>query len=448
MENARIKFQNFILGRLADMKGYREMTKEELVKAREELNARYEEYKALNLTLDMTRGKPSPVQLDLSNDIYDTLKDGFKTAKNEDTRNYGIAPGIEEIRAIFGDLLGTDKDNIFMGNSSSLNQMYDALMRSMVFGEVDSPKPWSQVEGRKWLCPAPGYDRHFRVTETMGFELIAVPMTENGPDMDVVEELVKDENVKGIWCVPCYSNPDGVVYSEETCNRLAQMKTAAPDFRIFWDNAYVVHHLYEDRSTWGQLPDMLSLCEKYGNANRVYEFASSSKITFAGGGISCFAANKDNMTWAKKFLNAQAICTNKVNQLAHVRFLPDKEAVFAHMMKHAAILRPKFEKCIEVLTEELGSAKDLWTWTEPKGGYFVSFYAYPGTATKIVSMCKEAGVALTPAGASYPYGKDPKDSNIRLAPSFPGIEDIEKAVRILTICAKITAIDKLLEELA
>ena len=430
------------------MKGYREMTKEELIKAREELNERYEKYKALNLTLDMTRGKPSPVQLDLSNDIYDTLKDGYKTLDGQDTRNYGIAPGIDDIRAIFADLLGTEKDNIFMGNSSSLNQMYDALMRSMVFGEVDSPKPWSQVEGRKWLCPAPGYDRHFRVTETLGFELIAVPMTENGPDMDVVEELVKDENVKGIWCVPCYSNPDGVVYSEETCNRLAQMKTAAPDSRIFWDNAYVVHHLYEDRSTWGQLPDMLSLCEKYGNANRVYEFASSSKITFAGAGISCFAANKDNMTWAKKFLNAQAICTNKVNQLAHTRFLPDKEAVFAHMMKHAAILRPKFEKCIEVLTEELGTAKDLWTWTEPKGGYFVSFYAYPGTATKIVSMCKEAGVALTPAGASYPYGKDPKDSNIRLAPSFPGIEDIEKAVRILTICAKITAIDKLLEELA
>ena len=417
------------------MKGYREMTKEELIKAREELNERYEKYKALNLTLDMTRGKPSPVQLDLSNDIYDTLKDGYKTVDGQDTRNYGIAPGIDDIRAIFADLLGTEKDNIFMGNSSSLNQMYDALMRSMVFGEVDSPKPWSQVEGRKWLCPAPGYDRHFRVTETLGFELIAVPMTENGPDMDVVEELVKDENVKGIWCVPCYSNPDGVVYSEETCNRLAQMKTAAPDFRIFWDNAYVVHHLYEDRSTWGQLPDMLSLCEKYGNANRVYEFASSSKITF-------------DMTWAKKFLNAQAICTNKVNQLAHTRFLPDKEAVFAHMMKHAAILRPKFEKCIEVLKEELGTAKDLWTWTEPKGGYFVSFYAYPGTATKIVSMCKEAGVALTPAGASYPYGKDPKDSNIRLAPSFPGIEDIEKAVRILTICAKITAIDKLLEELA
>ena len=428
------------------MKGYRDMTREELLAQRQELNERYENYKALNLTLDMTRGKPSPLQLDLSNDIYDVLNGDFKTAKGQDTRNYGIAEGIEEIRAVFGEILGTDKDNVFMGNSSSLNQMFDAIMRSMVFGEVDSPKPWAQVEGRKWLCPTPGYDRHFRVTETLGFELIPVPITEDGPDMDIVEELVKDEKVKGIWCVPCYSNPDGIVYSEETCDRLARMETAASDFRIFWDNAYVVHHLSEDRNEWGKLPDMLSLCDSYGHANRVYEFASSSKITFAGGGISCFACNKDNMTYAKKYLNAQTICTNKVNQLAHARYLPNAEAVYQHMMKHAAILRPKFEECQKVLNEELGF-DDLWHWTNPKGGYFVSFYAMPGTATKIVSMCKEAGVALTPAGASYPYGKDPQDSNIRLAPSFPVIEDIEKAVRILTICAKITAVDKLLEDL-
>lgn len=428
------------------MKGYRDMTREELLAQRQELNERYEKYKALNLTLDMTRGKPSPLQLDLSNDIYDVLNGDFKTAKGQDTRNYGIAEGIEEIRAVFGEILGTDKDNIFMGNSSSLNQMYDAIMRAMVFGEVDSPKPWAQVEGRKWLCPAPGYDRHFRVTETLGFDLIPVPITEDGPDMDIVEELVKDEKVKGIWCVPCYSNPDGIVYSEETCDRLARMETAASDFRIFWDNAYVVHHLSEDRNEWGKLPDMLSLCESYGHANRVYEFASSSKITFAGGGISCFACNKDNMTYAKKYLNTQTICTNKVNQLAHARFLPNAEAVYQHMMKHAAILRPKFEECQKVLNEELGF-DDLWHWTNPKGGYFVSFYAMPGTATKVVSMCKEAGVALTPAGASYPYGKDPQDSNIRLAPSFPVAEDIEKAIRILTICAKITAVDKLLEDL-
>ena len=428
------------------MKGYRGMTREELLAERKELNERYEKCKALNLTLDMTRGKPSPAQLDLSNDIYDTLKTGYLDNAGQDTRNYGVAPGIAEIREVFADIIGTDKENVFMGNSSSLNQMFDAVMRAMVFGEVDSPKPWSQVEGRKWLCPTPGYDRHFRVTETMGFELVAVPMTDNGPDMDIVEELVKDEKVKGIWCVPCYSNPDGVVYSEETCERLAKMETGAVDFRIFWDNAYVVHHLSEDRNEWGKLPDMLSLCEKAGHANRVYEFASSSKITFAGGGISCFAANKENMAYTKKFLNAQTICTNKVNQLAHAKFLPSAEAVYRHMMKHAEILRPKFEACQRVLNEELGGNKDLWHWTDPKGGYFVSFYAMPGTATKIVTMCKDAGVALTPAGASFPYGKDPQDTNIRLAPSFPVVEDIEKAVRILSICAKITAIDKLLEE--
>ena len=430
------------------MKAYREMTKEELVSERNALVERYEKCKALGLKLDMTRGKPSPNQLDLSNDIYECLGDGFKTQDGQDTRNYGIASGIEEIRALFAEILGTDKDNIFMGNSSSLNQMFDALMRSMVFGEVDSPKPWSQVEGRKWLCPAPGYDRHFRVTETLGFELIPVPMTENGPDMDMVEELVKDEKVKGIWCVPCYSNPDGYVYSEETCRRLAEMETAAVDFRIFWDNAYVVHHLAEDRNEWGKVPDILSLCEKAGHANRAYEFASSSKITFAGGGISCFAANKASMAHAKKIMDAQTICTNKVNQLAHARYLPNKEAVLEHMMKHAAILRPKFEACLSVLNEELGFDKSLWNWTEPKGGYFVSFYAFPGTAKKIVAMCKDAGVALTPAGASYPYGIDPKDSNIRLSPSFPVVDDIEKAVKILTICARITAAEKLLEEMA
>ncbi|MCR4688563.1 MAG: aminotransferase class I/II-fold pyridoxal phosphate-dependent enzyme [Saccharofermentans sp.] len=427
------------------MKSYKEMSAQELEQQRQELMKLYEEYKAMDLSLDMTRGKPSPEQLDMTNHMYDSLSDsGFKSCKNEDVRNYGVPAGIEDIRKVFGDILGTDKDNIFMGNSSSLNQMFDGIMRAMVFGEVDSPKPWAQVEGRKWLCPAPGYDRHFRVTEKLGFELIAVPMTDNGPDMDEVEELVKDEKVLGIWCVPCYSNPDGIVYSEDTCKRLANMKTGAKDFRIFWDNAYVVHHLAEDENEWGTIPDMLSLCLEAGNANRVYEFASSSKITFAGGGISCFATNKDNMDYAKKILSVQAICTNKVNQLAHARFLPDLAAVKEHMKKHAAILRPKFAAVSGVLTEELGE-QDLWHWTDPKGGYFINFYCMPGTATNIVSMCKEAGVALTPAGASFPYGKDPDDQSIRLSPSFPPVEDLLKATKILTICAKITAIDKLLE---
>jgi DNA-binding transcriptional MocR family regulator len=440
-------YLNFILKEESDMKSYREMTAEELKQEKELLVKRYEEYKAMGLSLNMTRGVPSTDQLDLTNNIYDDIsKSGFKSVKGEDVRNYGVPAGIEDIRAIFAEVLGTDKDNIFMGNSSSLNQMFDAIMRAMVFGEIESDKPWAQVEGRKWLCPAPGYDRHFRVTETMGFELIPVRMTENGPDMDEVEELVKDPKVLGIWCVPCYSNPDGIVYSEETCRRLASMKTAAPDFRIMWDNAYVVHHITDVESERGHIPDILSLCAEAGNPNRPYEFASSSKVTFAGGGISCFAANPDNMARAKKYLGVQAICTNKVNQFAHARFLPNAEAVDKHMRKHAEILRPKFAAVQSVLKDELGENGGLWHWTDPKGGYFVSFYAYPGTATKVVSMCKEAGVALTPAGASYPYGKDPDDSNIRLCPSFPPVENIVKAVSILSVCAKITAIDKLLEE--
>lgn len=429
------------------MKSLKEMSAEELRQQRAELTALYENYKAMNLSLDMTRGKPSPEQLDLSNHMYDSLSStDFKSCKNEDVRNYGVPCGIEDIRKVFADILGTDKDNLFMGNSSSLNQMFDGIMRAMVFGEVDSPKPWSQIDGRKWLCPAPGYDRHFRVTEKMGFELISVPMTDNGPDMDMVEELVRDEKVLGIWCVPCYSNPDGIVYSEETCRRLAGMKTAAPDFRIYWDNAYVVHHLAEDETEWGHLPDMLSLCAEAGNPNRVYEFASSSKVTFAGGGISCFAANKDSMAYARKILSVQAICTNKVNQLAHAKFLPTYEAVLDQMRKHAEILRPKFAAVSGILSEELGNDKDIWHWTDPKGGYFINFYVMPGTATNIVSMCKDAGVALTPAGASYPYGKDPDDASIRLSPSYPPKEDLINATKILTVCAKITAIDKLLEE--
>lgn len=424
------------------MKNYKSMTREELAAEKDALTLRYEEYKAMSLALDMTRGKPSSEQLDLSNHMYDDLAStNFRNSLGQDVRNYGIPAGIVDARELFAQILETDKDNIAMGNSSSLNQMFDTMMRAMVFGEVDSDKPWSAIEGRKWLCPAPGYDRHFRVTQTLGFELIAVPMTDDGPDMDMVEELVKDEKVMGIWCVPCYSNPDGIVYSEETCERLAGMKTGAKDFRIYWDNAYVVHHLTENDSLRGHVPDMLSLCDKAGNPNRVYEFASSSKITFAGAGLSCFAANHESMKHARKILDVQTICTNKVNQLAHVRFLPDLKAVDAHMRKHAAILRPKFEMVASVLKDELCDS-ELWHWTDPKGGYFVSFYAMPGTATDIVRMCKEAGVALTPAGASFPYGIDPNDTNIRLSPSFPPVADIEKATRILCVCAKITAINK------
>ncbi|SCW40376.1 DNA-binding transcriptional regulator, MocR family, contains an aminotransferase domain [Ruminococcaceae bacterium YRB3002] len=428
------------------MKSYREMNAEELKTERKLLEQKLEQYKAMGLALDMTRGKPSPVQLDLTNHIYDSLaQDGFKTKEGLDTRNYSAPAGIPEMREVFAQILGTSADKIFLGNSSSLNQMFDSLMRALVFGEHDSDKPWGQIEGRKWLCPVPGYDRHFRVTQTLGFELVNVPMTENGPDMDIVEELVKDEKVMGIWCIPVYSNPDGIVYSGETCRRLASMKTAAKDFRIYWDNAYVVHHLCDDEAEQGRVPDILGLCEEYGNPSRVYEFASSSKITFAGAGISCLAANKDNLDQAKKIMAVQTICNNKVNQLAHARMLPDLDAVKAHMKKHAALLRPKFEKTLDILGSELE-----WTgtahWHKPNGGYFVSIFVMPGTASRVVGMCKDLGVALTPAGATYPYGKDPDDSNIRIAPSFPSVDEIDTAVNVLCVCAKITAVDKLLEE--
>lgn len=427
------------------MKPYSSMNREELLAQRALLAAKIEEYRKMGLNLDMTRGKPSPEQLDLSNQLFDGLSDkGFKTQNGTDTRNYNCPAGIEEMREVFAQILKTSADNIFLGNSSSLNQMFDSLMRATVFGEHDSDKPWGQIEGRKWLCPAPGYDRHFRVTETLGFELVTVPMTKDGPDMDVVEELVKDEKVLGMWVNPVYSNPDGFVCSEETCRRLASMKTAAKDFRIYWDNAYVVHHLFDDESSQGSVPDMLALCKEAGNPSRVYEFASTSKITFAGAGISCLATNKENMDHARKYMAVQTICNNKVNQLAHARMLPDLASVKAHMSKHAALLRPKFEMALKVLDEQLKDA-GVASWNEPRGGYFISLFVMKGTADKVVAMCKELGVALTPAGATYPYGKDPDNSNIRIAPSFPSVSDIEQAVNVLAVCAKITAIDKILE---
>lgn len=426
------------------MKKFEEMSKEELKELRSSLAAKYDEYKAMGLTLDMTRGKPAPEQLDLTNGIYESLSTtGYKSASGVDTRNYSAPAGIEEMRKTFGDILGTDKDNIFLGNSSSLNMMFDCLMRAMVFGEIESDCPWYEKKGRKWICPAPGYDRHFRVTETLGFELITVPQTPCGPDVDAIEELVKDPDVLGMWCVPVYSNPDGIVCSEETCRRLANMKTTAPDFRIYWDNAYVVHHLYRD--SIGKIPDMLALCAEAGNPNRVYEFASTSKITFAGAGISCIACNKDNMDKLKKICGVQTICSNKVNQLAHANLLPDMEAVDKQMRRQAELIRPKFDAALSVLDEDLAES-GIAHWTNPLGGYFISLFVMPGTAAATVKLCKDCGVALTNAGATYPYGKDPADSNIRIAPTFPSAEDIGKATRILAICAKITAIDKLLEE--
>ena len=426
------------------MKSYKQMSKEELLAEKAELEKRVEGFKAMNLSLNMTRGKPAPDQLDMSNTMYDTLsKDGFISEDGSDTRNYGVATGLSEVKKLFADVLKTSPENIYVGNGSSLNLMFDSIMRAMVFGEHDSPKPWSQVEGRKWLCPVPGYDRHFKVTEQCGFELIAVPLKEDGPEMDIVEELVKDPLVLGIWNVPCYTNPDGYVYSEEVCRRLASMKTAAPDFRIYWDNAYVVHHLYNEESKQGSLPDILSLCKEAGNPSRVYEFASTSKITFASAGISVIVANEENMKQAVKIMGIQTIGANKVNQLAHIRKLPNVEELKKHMSRHADILRPKFELTLDILEKEIAGTEAA-TWHKPLGGYFISVYTVPGTAKAVVAKCKELGVAFTPAGATYPYGIDPDDSNIRVAPSFPSLEDINKAVEVFAVCVKLSAVEKLL----
>ena len=427
------------------MKSYKEMSKEELLEQKAELEKRVEEFKAMNLSLNMTRGKPAPNQLDMSNHMYDSLSsEGFKAEDGSDTRNYGVATGLPEVKKLFAEVIGArNADNIFIGNGSSLNLMFDTIMRAMVWGEHDSPKPWAQVEGRKWLCPVPGYDRHFKVTETCGFELIPVPLKEDGPDMDIVEELVKDPKVLGMWNVPCYTNPDGYVYSEEVCRRLASMKTAAPDFRLFWDNAYCVHHLYTDESKQGRIPDILGLCEDAGNPSRVYEFASSSKVTFASAGISCLAANEENYKYAIKLIGVQTIGSNKVNQLAHIKAIPSLDALKAHMAKHADILRPKFELTLDILDKEL-TGTGAASWHKPLGGYFISVYTLPGTAKAVVAKCKELGVAFTPAGATYPYGNDPEDSNIRVAPSFPSIEDINKAVEVFAVCVKLSAVEKLL----
>ncbi|SMC33297.1 DNA-binding transcriptional regulator, MocR family, contains an aminotransferase domain [Oscillospiraceae bacterium] len=429
------------------MKAYTEMSAEELMSEKQSLLKRVEEFKAMNLALDMTRGKPSPDQLALSNELFEGLKDSSFTSKSgADVRNYGVPDGIVEARELFAEVLDTEKENIYIGNGSSLNLMFDALMRAYVFGEHDSEKPWGQIENKKWLCPVPGYDRHFKVTETLGFELIPVPLKEDGPDMDIVEELVKDPTVLGMWSVPCYTNPDGYVYSEAVCKRLASMKTAAKDFRIFWDNAYCVHHLYDEPEKQESIPDMLRLCKEAGNASRVYEFSSTSKITFAGAGLSCFATNEENMKHSKKFTSVQTIGANKINQYAHILFMPDLAAMKKQMSKHAAFLRPKFELTLSIMDKELEGTGAV-RWHKPNGGYFISAYVFPGTAKATVAMCKDLGVAFTPAGATYPYGNDPDDSNIRIAPSFPSLADIEKAVEVFCVCAKLTAIEKIEEAL-
>lgn len=426
------------------MKTYQEMSKEELTQELTALKAEYEKIKGMGLALDMSRGKPGADQLDLSMGMLDVLdsKTALKSENGTDLRNYGVLDGIPEAKKLMADVIGTKPENVIVYGNSSLNIMYDQVARAEMFG-ICGNTPWCKLDKVKFLCPVPGYDRHFAITETFGIEMINIPMTENGPDMDLVEKYVNnDETVKGIWCVPKYSNPQGVVYSDETVRRFAALKPAAADFRIFWDNAYAIHHLYDDRQD--QLLEILSECEKAGHPDMVFEFCSTSKVTFAGAGIAAIASSKANLDDMRKSMTIQTIGYDKINQLRHVRYFKDINGVREHMKKHAAIMRPKFEAVLQVLENELGGL-GIGTWTKPNGGYFISFDALEGCAKAIVAKCKEAGVTLTGAGATFPYKKDPKDSNIRIAPSFPTPEEMAMATDLFVLCVKMVSVDKLLK---
>lgn len=422
---------------------YKEMTKEELQEIRKEVAAKYDELKAKGLKLDMSRGKPNTEQLDISMGMIDTLTDyNLVGEQGVDCRNYGVLDGIIEAKRLLSAMIECPVDNIIIYGNSSLNVMYDTVARSMTHGVMGST-PWAKLDKVKFLCPVPGYDRHFAITERFGIEMINIPMSESGPDMGMVEEYVSnDASVKGIWCVPKYSNPQGYTYSEETVKRMAALKPAAEDFRIFWDNAYVIHDLYDDNKD--EIADIISECEKAGNPDMVFEFASTSKVSFPGSGIAALATSANNIADIKKQLTIQTIGHDKLNQLRHVRFFKDINGLKEHMRKHAEFIRPKFEAVESVLEEEL-SGLGIGSWTEPKGGYFISFDAMDGCAKAIVAKCKEAGVKLTGAGATFPYGKDPKDSNIRIAPSFPTPEEMKQAADLFVLCVKLVSVEKLLE---
>ena len=426
------------------MESYQNLSKEQLLALKSELEASYEEKKALNLQLDMSRGKPSPSQLDVSLGLMDALNSNsvLKSEDGTDCRNYGVLDGIPEAKKLMADMMGTTADHIIIFGNASLTIMYDSISRSYTHGVLGST-PWCKLDKVKFLCPVPGYDRHFAITEHFGIEMINVPMTQDGPDMDMVEELVaNDDSIKGIWCVPKYSNPQGYCYSDETVRRFANLKPAAKDFRIYWDNAYVIHHLYEDNQV--EIPDIINECEKAGNPNLVYEFASTSKVSFPGSGIAAMAASAENLADVKKQMTIQTIGYDKLNQLRHVAYFKNIDGLKAHMKKHADAMRPKFEAVLKVLDEELTGA-EIGSWVKPLGGYFISFDAMEGCAKKIVAKCKEAGVTLTNAGATFPYGKDPKDSNIRIAPSFPTPEEMAVATDLFVLCVKLVSVEKLLE---
>lgn len=426
------------------MKAYSELTREELLQEKERLEKKFKQYRKQNLHLDMSRGKPSAAQLDLSMGMMDVLSSdsNLKCAAGVDCRNYGVLDGIPEAQELLADMTEVPANQIIIYGNSSLNVMYDTVARSMTHGVMGST-PWCKLDKVKWLCPVPGYDRHFAITEYFGIEMINVPMREDGPDMDMVEDLVSsDEAIKGIWCVPKYSNPQGITYSDSTVRRFARLKPAAKDFRIYWDNAYGIHHLYDDVQDY--LVEILMECKKEGNPDMVYKFCSTSKISFPGSGVAAIAASPANLEDIRAQMKVQTIGHDKLNQLRHVRYFKDIHGMVMHMRKHAQILTPKFEAVLDVLDNEL-TGLEIGTWIRPRGGYFISFDALPGCAKAIVAKAKEAGLVMTPAGATYPYGKDPMDSNIRIAPSFPTPEELAIAAEIFVTSVKLVSIDKILE---
>lgn len=404
-----------------------------------QVRGKYQELQAKGLRLDLTRGKPSAEQLDLSQDLLSLPGDAYRDATGADVRNYGNLKGIVDIRRIWGELLGVDPELIIAGDSSSLNIMFDLISFAYTWGTVDSERPWSQEETVKWICPVPGYDRHFTITEQFGFEMIPVPMLEHGPDVEAIREIVKDPQVKGMWSVPIFGNPTGVTYSEEVTRALAGMETAAPDFRIVWDNAYAVHTLTEDFPT---VHNVLDLAREAGHPHRFWWMSSTSKITHAGAGVSFFASSADNLAWYSSLAGVRGIGPNKVNQLAHALFFRDAEGVRALMRKHAASLAPKFERVLGVLQERLGTY-DVARWTSPEGGYFISLDVLDGTAARVVELAREAGIALTAAGSSFPLHEDPNDRNIRLAPSLPPVEEVAEAMDGVATCVLLAAVEKL-----
>lgn len=427
------------------MSTFDKMTPAELTTLKNALMEEYETYRAQGLSLNMARGKPAANQLDLSMDMLDILPstDACKAQDGSDLRNYGVLDGLPEAKELMASMLDDSADNTLVFGNSSLNIMYDTVMRCWVFGTLGS-QPWCTLPEVKFICPVPGYDRHFGVTEAFGIKMVTVAMNEDGPDMDAIETLVADDaSFKGIWCVPKYSNPGGVTYSDDVVRRLASMKCAAEDFRIFWDNAYTVHHLFDDVDEQDQLLDIAQACAQAGHPDRYFKFASTSKITFPGAGISALAASADNVADIKKRMGAQTIGHDKLNQERHVRFLKDAEGIAAHMAKHAAILRPKFDLVLALLEEGLAET-GCGSWSKPRGGYFVSFDAPAGTAQRIVALAKEAGVTMTGAGATYPYKNDPLDSNIRIAPTLPPLEELEQAIRVFVCCVKLASVEKLL----